>query len=490
MAVPLSGSLDLAKVRQELETSDYNAGPYTAAATSLSSSQVGVYATINIDSPYQPNGLPPYELSKWYGYDHDYTMFSPTSGSALTTIATGASGVKNAGAELDWGRNIVGWDYNRVKGMSFDGTNIVSGSGVVIPPTTTVEWVPLTDELAIGGFIRRDNFTLVRYTGGTNDIEFMSSASFTGITGSDFFGTNSFRGMSYLSSSLDNNTHWVIYNGSDSSNNPEIAVIEIDTTDPYNVTGEVIARNVTNVGGILTSGAGLMNFGKRGNNSWAISLFLFTSSSPYNNGAYISFNFFWETNTFTLTKGLTYLDTTSYVNSVVTSFSGEAKWRDYRFASQAFVKVDEDFSREGILFYGRGASSFQDNCPAHYLSIDTSGTITIRSTNEYPYTNQQSAFPIRHNKAVLDGKLALYNRIEDPQDPNHRLYFLGFISYDTAARTITGRTSNTSWLGLGDGSTAGFAGSYQLYTYTEKLGIFTWNPAGNGPLNIDKFTLG
>ena len=74
MPVPSSGELSLGKIRQELESTgtgnDYDQGPYTSAETSLSSSSVGIYDTINTGSEDRPNASAPFKMSEWRGYDH------------------------------------------------------------------------------------------------------------------------------------------------------------------------------------------------------------------------------------------------------------------------------------------------------------------------------------------------------------------------------------------------------------------------------------
>lgn len=71
MAVPTSGELSLGKIRQELQTNNYAAGPYTAAATSLDDAENGTIATINTCSAYFPISTNPANMSEWYRYDHD-----------------------------------------------------------------------------------------------------------------------------------------------------------------------------------------------------------------------------------------------------------------------------------------------------------------------------------------------------------------------------------------------------------------------------------
>ena len=71
MPVPSSGELSLGKIRQELESTgtgnDYDQGPYTSAETSLSSSSVGIYDTINTGSEDRPNASAPFKMSEWRG---------------------------------------------------------------------------------------------------------------------------------------------------------------------------------------------------------------------------------------------------------------------------------------------------------------------------------------------------------------------------------------------------------------------------------------
>ena len=74
MTVPSSGEISLGKIRKELESTDtsddYNDGPYTSAATSLSASETGVYDTINSGSVDRPDGVGPFKMSEWHGYGH------------------------------------------------------------------------------------------------------------------------------------------------------------------------------------------------------------------------------------------------------------------------------------------------------------------------------------------------------------------------------------------------------------------------------------
>ena len=75
MAVPASGAISLAKIRDELENNNYNNSlyGYTSAATSLASASNGTYGTINTNnaSADRPDGSTPHAMSEFYSYDHD-----------------------------------------------------------------------------------------------------------------------------------------------------------------------------------------------------------------------------------------------------------------------------------------------------------------------------------------------------------------------------------------------------------------------------------
>jgi hypothetical protein len=75
MAVPNTGEISLGKIRRELESTStsnaYHIGPYTSAETSLSASETGVYDTINTGSSTTPDGVGPFSMSEWRGYNHN-----------------------------------------------------------------------------------------------------------------------------------------------------------------------------------------------------------------------------------------------------------------------------------------------------------------------------------------------------------------------------------------------------------------------------------
>ena len=72
MAVPASGEISLAKIRNEIETNAYGTA-YTAGSTSLTSLSTGVYDTINQSNAAadRPDGATPHNISEFFNYDHD-----------------------------------------------------------------------------------------------------------------------------------------------------------------------------------------------------------------------------------------------------------------------------------------------------------------------------------------------------------------------------------------------------------------------------------
>ena len=73
MAVPSSGTLRLASIRNELENNYYQA-TYTGSATGLKQASIGTYGTINTAnaaSDRPDGGMSNHAMSEFYNYDHD-----------------------------------------------------------------------------------------------------------------------------------------------------------------------------------------------------------------------------------------------------------------------------------------------------------------------------------------------------------------------------------------------------------------------------------
>ena len=117
MAVPGSGELSLGKIRQELQTNNYAAGPYTAAATSLDDAENGTIATINTCSAVYPLSANPANMSEWYAYDHDAGCPCFGNSFSLDLASNPISALTGSG---DFGRD-VGYEELVVnKAMSFN----------------------------------------------------------------------------------------------------------------------------------------------------------------------------------------------------------------------------------------------------------------------------------------------------------------------------------------------------------------------------------
>ena len=101
MAVPGSGTISLGRIRQELETSNYAASVYTAAATNLDTAENGGYYTLNPCSPALPLAANPARMSEWYGYDHNapcrYSMDTGNNSGTLNALYR---------SQNDWGNSI------------------------------------------------------------------------------------------------------------------------------------------------------------------------------------------------------------------------------------------------------------------------------------------------------------------------------------------------------------------------------------------------
>lgn len=140
MAVPASGEISLAKIRNEIETNAYGTA-YTAGSTSLTSLSTGVYDTINTAnaSADRPDGATPHNMSEFFSYDHDASSFSWSTPSAFPTGTfecmgedrTGDSIVAASTLQFTHGTNQI--TYQTVEDVSGDNT----GTGTSATRTVT-----------------------------------------------------------------------------------------------------------------------------------------------------------------------------------------------------------------------------------------------------------------------------------------------------------------------------------------------------------------
>jgi len=92
MAVPSSGQLCLAGIAKEKYYNNYTSAAWPPfdikdIGYELNNMAVGSqYGTINTDSTSSPDGIAPYCMSEWYGYDHDATSPAAWSNMSATTV--------------------------------------------------------------------------------------------------------------------------------------------------------------------------------------------------------------------------------------------------------------------------------------------------------------------------------------------------------------------------------------------------------------------
>jgi len=85
MALPSSGEISMADVYEELT----GTAPSVNQNYTLSDLCDGTIAALNTAGPNQPTTTPPYRLTSWYGYDHNYSAGSAPSASFTITIDGG-----------------------------------------------------------------------------------------------------------------------------------------------------------------------------------------------------------------------------------------------------------------------------------------------------------------------------------------------------------------------------------------------------------------
>lgn len=151
MAVPASGAITLAKIRDEIENDNYNNSiyGYTSGETSLTSLSNGTYDTINTQNAAadRPDGTAPHAMSEFYNYDHDkaasFTWNSTTGEVYSPTSNFNMSGEDREGFAAYAGTRIrLTWNSNGTHTTQFqDYSNEGSfsfASGGSISPTGTI----------------------------------------------------------------------------------------------------------------------------------------------------------------------------------------------------------------------------------------------------------------------------------------------------------------------------------------------------------------
>ena len=124
MAVPSTGSLSLAKIRDEIENNNYNANlyGYTSGQTSLTDLGGGTNDAINTAnaSADRPSGFTPHSMSEFYGYDHDVS--SITQIGSTYTGAYSCSSWQTVSIDVTaYKGNTVRFIFHYVSGTSYTG---------------------------------------------------------------------------------------------------------------------------------------------------------------------------------------------------------------------------------------------------------------------------------------------------------------------------------------------------------------------------------
>ena len=94
MPVPASGEISLGKIGKELRSTgtgnDYDNGPDTQNATSLTEASTGVIDALNTsnDAANRPDGSTPHSMSEFYSYDHNLAGLNPPSSLSYTAAST------------------------------------------------------------------------------------------------------------------------------------------------------------------------------------------------------------------------------------------------------------------------------------------------------------------------------------------------------------------------------------------------------------------
>ena len=180
MAVPTSGAITLAKIRDEFENDDYNNSlyGYTSASTSLAGLWTGTYGAINTNSTY-PNvstthasvSGQPHKMSEFYAYNHDAA--APFSWGTPGSITTNAGSIFNQSSVEDTNggdvqlRSFVKLSHpsSGTINFQFETRRIGDGDG---DSTTTTNTASLTYTGTLSSLEARIVFTSVdfRRTGG------------------------------------------------------------------------------------------------------------------------------------------------------------------------------------------------------------------------------------------------------------------------------------------------------------------------------------
>lgn len=122
MAVPSTGPLSLAKMRNEILENNYNHSlyGYTANKTSLQFLSTGLHGTINQSANPKPDGSAPYAMSEFYGYDHDASSITQIGSTYTGQYSTSAWQTVSIDVTAYKGKT-VRFIFHYVSGTSYTG---------------------------------------------------------------------------------------------------------------------------------------------------------------------------------------------------------------------------------------------------------------------------------------------------------------------------------------------------------------------------------
>lgn len=176
MAVPISGAISLAKIRDEFENDDYNNSlyGYTSAATSLQGLWIGTYGAINTASTYPGVSTThasvasePHKMSEFYAYNHDaasaFAWDTPVGGFAYANALdydieyqNGSGNTATAGTEIELTFNSNGSHVHKTRDFrtGSNGTQNTGGSfssSGTNPTILEARWVIVDGDFTMDG---------------------------------------------------------------------------------------------------------------------------------------------------------------------------------------------------------------------------------------------------------------------------------------------------------------------------------------------------
>lgn len=187
MAVPASGAISLAKIRDEIENNNYNHSlyGYTSSSTSLGDISDGSIDTINTNnaSADRPDGSAPHAMSEFYNYDHDkaasFSWTSPTLGFSYSPTAAFNIEAEDREGDMAVAKTTINitWNSNKTHttsytdsgqpstGLSGDSTN---AGGNIVTSTNTVSvlearWVFVDVDIDFGSSADSNEKVVVEY---------------------------------------------------------------------------------------------------------------------------------------------------------------------------------------------------------------------------------------------------------------------------------------------------------------------------------------